>query len=159
VRTFEIEGQSTGLTSYALRSPCGTFCIPINEGREDRSQIEQYLREYRGAGIQHLALASHDLLKSLEGLDVPTLDIDPDYYAEVFERVPGVVEDREAIAGRQILVDGDAHGYLLQIFTKNVIGPIFFELIQRRNHHSFGEGNFSALFRSIERDQERRGVL
>jgi 4-hydroxyphenylpyruvate dioxygenase len=159
VRSFEIEGKSTGLTSYALRSPCGTFSIPINEGREDRSQIEEYLREYHGAGIQHIALASLDLLSSLEGLDVPTLDIERDYYETVFDRVPNVREDHDEIMRRQVLVDGDEHGYLLQIFTRNVIGPIFFELIQRRNHHSFGEGNFGALFRSIERDQERRGVV
>jgi 4-hydroxyphenylpyruvate dioxygenase len=162
VRTFDIHGEKTGLVSYALRSPCEKFCIPINEGTETGSQIEEYLREYRGAGIQHLALLSNDLLASLDGLraaGIETLDIDPTYYAAVFERVPGVVEDHGALQNAQILVDGDREGYLLQIFTKNVIGPIFFELIQRRNHHSFGEGNFGALFRSIERDQERRGVI
>jgi 4-hydroxyphenylpyruvate dioxygenase len=162
VRTFDIRGHSTGLTSYAMRSPCGKFCIPINEGSESKSQIEEYLREYRGPGIQHLALLSDDLLTSLEGLGeqgVETLDIDADYYRSVFDRVPGVVEDHAALERLAVLVDGDAQGYLLQIFTKNVIGPIFFELIQRRNHLSFGEGNFGALFRSIERDQERRGVL
>ncbi|UJR83415.1 4-hydroxyphenylpyruvate dioxygenase [Sandaracinus amylolyticus] len=162
VRSFEIRGNATGLTSYALRSPCGTFCIPINEGSEDRSQIEEYLREYRGAGIQHVALLTRDLLSSLEGMrdsGVATLDIDPSYYDSAFARVPGVREDHEAIRGRGVLVDGDEEGYLLQIFTENVIGPIFFELIQRENHRSFGEGNFGALFRSIERDQERRGVV
>jgi len=162
VRTFDIHGDKTGLVSYALRSPCGKFCIPINEGTESKSQIEEYLREYKGAGIQHLALLSNDLLASLEGLreaGVPTLDIDPAYYASVFDRVSGVVEDHGAIERAQILVDGDPKGYLLQIFTRNLIGPIFFELIQRHNHLSFGEGNFGALFRSIERDQERRGVL
>ena len=90
---------------------------------------------------------------------IETLDIDDDYYAEVFERVPNVTEDHGRIRGHQVLVDGDEEGYLLQIFTKNLIGPIFIELIQRKNHLSFGEGNFGALFRSIERDQERRGVL
>lgn len=162
VRTFDIRGQKTGLVSYALRSPCGTFCIPINEGSEDKSQIEEYLREYRGPGIQHLALLSEDLLSSLGSLaasGVETLDIEPSYYQTVFERVPNVREDRARIEQLRVLVDGDADGYLLQIFTKNVIGPIFFELIQRNNHLSFGEGNFGALFRSIERDQERRGVL
>jgi 4-hydroxyphenylpyruvate dioxygenase len=162
VRTFDIHGDKTGLVSYALRSPCGKFCIPINEGTETASQIEEYLREYKGAGIQHLALLSDDLLASLDGLrasGIETLDIDPSYYASVFDRVPGVVEDHAALEAAQILVDGDRDGYLLQIFTKNVIGPIFFELIQRRNHLSFGEGNFGALFRSIERDQERRGVI
>lgn len=162
VRTFDIDGAKTGLTSYALRSPCGTFCIPINEGKEDKSQIEEYLREYDGAGIQHIALLSDDLLGSLDGLaaaGVDTLDIDDEYYGEVFDRVPGVTEDHGEIQTKQVLVDGDDDGYLLQIFTKNVIGPIFFEMIQRKNHNSFGEGNFGALFRSIERDQERRGVL
>ncbi len=162
VRRFDIEGRSTGLLSYALRSPCGTFCIPINEGKDDRSQIDEYLREYRGPGIQHIAFLSRDLLHSLEGLGdagVPTLDMDDAYYATAFDRVPGLREDPAAIRAMQVLVDGDADGYLLQIFTKNVIGPIFFEMIQRENHLSFGEGNFGALFRSIERDQERRGVL
>ena len=95
----------------------------------------------------------------MRGSDVETLDIDDDYYAEVFDRVPNVREDHSRIQDHQVLVDGDDEGYLLQIFTKNLIGPIFVELIQRRNHLSFGEGNFGALFRSIERDQERRGVL
>jgi 4-hydroxyphenylpyruvate dioxygenase len=162
VRYFDIKGVKTGLTSYALRSPDGSFCIPINEGGDAKSQIEEYLREYHGPGIQHLAFLTDDLLGSLDQLDrsvIPTLDIDDDYYATVFDRVPGVVEDRSRIRAHQVLVDGDAEGYLLQIFTKNLVGPIFIELIQRRNHLSFGEGNFGALFRSIERDQERRGVI
>ncbi|MAQ15256.1 MAG: 4-hydroxyphenylpyruvate dioxygenase [Sandaracinus sp.] len=162
VRHFDIRGEKTGLQSYALRSPCGSFCIPINEGSEEKSQIEEYLREYRGPGIQHIALTSRDLLGGLAGLEaagVATLDIDDEYYATVFDRVPDVTEDHQAIADAKVLVDGDEEGYLLQIFTKNVIGPIFFEMIQRKNHQSFGEGNFGALFRSIERDQERRGVL
>jgi 4-hydroxyphenylpyruvate dioxygenase len=162
VRNFEIRGEKTGLTSYALRSPDGSFCIPINQGDESKSQIEEYLREYNGPGVQHLAFLTDDLLTALDGLDhgaVDTLDIDADYYRDVFERVPNVVEDRAKIQAHQVLVDGDDDGYLLQIFTKNLCGPIFIELIQRRNHLSFGEGNFGALFRSIERDQERRGVL
>lgn len=162
VRTFDIRGQKTGLSSYALRSPCGTFCIPINEGSEEKSQIEEYLREYHGPGIQHLAFLTNDLLASLdqlEGSGIETLDIHPDYYEEAFQRVPQVTEDRDHIKHHQVLIDGDADGYLLQIFTKNLFGPIFIELIQRKNHLSFGEGNFQALFESIERDQERRGVL
>lgn len=162
VRSFDIHGAKTGLLSHALRSPCGRFSIPINEGKEDASQIEEYLREYKGAGIQHVALLSRDLLASLQGLTaqgIATLDIDPEYYDTVFARVPGVREDRRALAANKVLVDGDPEGYLLQIFTRNVVGPIFFEMIQRENHLSFGEGNFGALFRSIERDQERRGVL
>lgn len=161
VRSFDIEGKKSGLYSHALRSPCGTFCIPINEDKGDSGQIAEYLREYRGAGVQHIALLTRDLLGSLDaiGRALPTLDIDPDYYGDVFRRVPGVRESHDRIREHQVLVDGDEKGYLLQIFTKNLIGPVFFEMIQRENHQSFGEGNFSALFRSIERDQERRGVL
>lgn len=163
VRTFDIRGEHTGLVSYALRSPCGTFCIPINEASDKKSQINEYLEEYKGAGIQHLAFLTGDLVKTLEKFDTQTsvkfLDVDADYYKAVFTRVPNVVEDHAELERRQILVDGDEKGYLLQIFTNNLIGPIFFELIQRKNHASFGEGNFSALFRSIERDQVRRGYL
>ncbi len=162
IRFFDIEGEKTGLTSYALRSPCGTFSLPINEGNDEKSQIEEYLRDYNGPGIQHLALLTNDLLDTLDAVDseaIETLDIDEEYYEEVFERVPNVVEDHDRIRHHDVLVDGDEEGYLLQIFTKNAIGPIFFEFIQRKNHKSFGEGNFTALFKSIERDQERRGVL
>ena len=162
VRYFDIRGVKTGLTSYAMRSPCGGFCIPINEGTEDRSQINEYLREYRGPGIQHLAFLTDDIVTSLEamrGSAVSTLDIDDAYYAEVFDRVPNVTEDHETLRRLNVLVDGDEKGYLLQIFTRNVVGPIFIEMIQRKNHASFGEGNFGALFRSIERDQEARGAL
>jgi 4-hydroxyphenylpyruvate dioxygenase len=162
VRYFDIRGVKTGLHSFALRSPCGSFCIPINEGSETKSQIDEYLEEYRGPGIQHLAFLTADLLgslRALEGTPIQFLDIDDDYYGEVFDRVPNVAEDHADLARRNVLVDGDAEGYLLQIFTKNLIGPIFIELIQRHNHASFGEGNFGALFRSIERDQQRRGYL
>ncbi|MCC6647616.1 MAG: 4-hydroxyphenylpyruvate dioxygenase [Polyangiaceae bacterium] len=162
VRYFDIRGVKTGLTSYALRSPCGRFCIPINEADEKKSQINEYLDEYNGPGIQHLAFATDDLLASLDALrgsPIGFLDIDDDYYDEVFTRVPHVTEDHARIRAHQVLVDGDADGYLLQIFTKNLVGPIFIELIQRKNHLSFGEGNFGALFRSIERDQAKRGVF
>jgi 4-hydroxyphenylpyruvate dioxygenase len=162
VRYFDIRGVKTGLHSFALRSPCGTFCIPINEGSGNGSQIDEYLEEYRGPGIQHLALLTDDILgslRALEGTPISFLDIDDDYYQTVFTRVPHVTEDHAEIARRNVLVDGDDQGYLLQIFTRNLIGPIFIELIQRRNHLSFGEGNFGALFRSIERDQQRRGYL
>ncbi|WP_373046830.1 4-hydroxyphenylpyruvate dioxygenase [Vulgatibacter sp.] len=161
VRHFDIRGEETGLFSYALRSPDGSFCIPINEGKEEKSQIDEYLREYKGPGVQHIALTTEDILGTLDriGGKVVTLDIDDEYYATVFDRVHGVTEDPERIRQHQVLVDGDDAGYLLQIFSQNVIGPIFFEFIQRRNHQAFGEGNFGALFRSIERDQKRRGVL
>jgi 4-hydroxyphenylpyruvate dioxygenase len=162
VRHFDIRGEKTGLYSFALRSPDRSFCIPINEGTESASQIEEYLREYNGPGIQHIAFLAEDLvnaLSSMKGSAVSFLDIDDEYYQTVFGRVPGVVEDHARIQDLQILVDGDDDGYLLQIFTKNLLGPIFIELIQRRNHLSFGEGNFGALFRSIERDQQKRGVI
>lgn len=162
VRYFDIRGVRTGLTSFALRSPCGTFSIPINEADEAKSQINEYIDEYKGPGIQHLAFATADILGSLaalEGTPIQFLDIDDEYYAEVFRRLPNVAQDHAEIRRRNVLVDGDRTGYLLQIFTKNLIGPIFVELIQRENHLSFGEGNFGALFRSIERDQARRGVF
>jgi 4-hydroxyphenylpyruvate dioxygenase len=162
VRYFDIRGVQTGLTSFALRSPCGKFCIPINEGSEEKSQINEYLRDYRGPGIQHLAFTtSHivDTVAKLHQHGIQTLTIDADYYADVFKRVPNVSEPHKRIEELQILVDGDEQGYILQIFTKNLIGPIFIEIIQRKNHHSFGEGNFGALFRAIERDQQERGVL
>ena len=162
VRYFDIRGVKTGLHSFALRSPCGSFCIPINEGTDTGSQIDEYLEQYRGPGIQHLAFLTDDILgslRALEGTPIEFLDIDDDYYRTIWDRVPGVGEDHAEIARRAVLVDGDDHGYLLQIFTKNLVGPIFIELIQRHNHLSFGEGNFGALFRSIERDQQRRGYL
>jgi 4-hydroxyphenylpyruvate dioxygenase len=162
VRYFDIRGARTGLTSFALRSPCGKFCIPINEADEAKSQINEFIEEYRGPGIQHLAFTTEDILGSLCALDgsrLSFLDIDDAYYEEVFTRVPNVSEDHAALRARNVLIDGDADGYLLQIFTKPLCGPIFIELIQRKNHLSFGEGNFGALFRSIERDQARRGVF
>lgn len=162
VRYFDIRGEKTGLTSYALRSPDGSFCIPINEADEKKSQINEYLDQYHGPGIQHLAFLTKDILQSLkliENSGIEMLDIKPDYYVEAFQRVPQVKEDKEEIRRRHVLVDGDEEGYLLQIFTKNLIGPIFVEIIQRNNHLSFGEGNFQALFDSIERDQARRGVF
>ncbi|MCB9091365.1 MAG: 4-hydroxyphenylpyruvate dioxygenase [Halobacteriovoraceae bacterium] len=162
VRYFDIKGVKTGLVSYALQSPCESFCIPINEGTEAKSQINEYLEEYNGPGIQHLAFLTNDIVKSLSQLnrnEIETLDIDDQYYEEVFDRVPNVTEDHKELQKYNILVDGDKEGYLLQIFTKNVVGPIFIEIIQRKNHKSFGEGNFGALFRSIEKDQEKRGYL
>lgn len=162
VRYFDIRGKKTGLTSYALKSPCGSFCIPINEATDKKSQINEYLEEYNGPGVQHLAFLTHDILNSLKGLkntSIETLEMDDEYYQEVFDRVPNVTENKQDIQDYQVLVDGDDKGYLLQIFTKNLIGPIFIEIIQRKNHFSFGEGNFGALFRSIEKDQEQRGYI
>ena len=162
VRYFDIKGERTGLTSLALRSPDGSFCIPINEPKDERDQIAEYLREYNGPGVQHLAFLTADILASLDrlkGCSIETLKIDTGYYRDVFDRVPNVREDHARIEEHQVLVDGDEKGYLLQIFTKNIIGPIFIEIIQREAHQGFGEGNFGALFRSIEKDQELRGVI
>lgn len=162
IRYFDIKGAKTGLISYALKSPCGHFCIPINEGTEAKSQINEYLEEYKGPGVQHIAFATEDIittLESLQGTGIETLDMDDEYYEDAFRRLPQVTEDRKKLRNLQILVDGDEEGYLLQIFTKNVVGPIFIEIIQRKNHFAFGEGNFGALFRSIERDQQKRGYL
>ncbi len=164
VRYFDIKGEKTALLSYALQSPCGKFCIPINEGKDDNNnQIDEYLDMYNGPGVQHLAFLTRDLVDSCDKLDpekIDTLDIGDDYYESIFERVPFVKEDKERIKNHQILVDSQADNtYLLQIFTKNLFGPIFIELIQREGDRGFGEGNFQALFDSIERDQEKRGVL
>ena len=163
VRYFDIKGQETALLSYALRSPDGSFCIPINEGKGDeRNQIDEYLREYNGPGVQHIAFETDNILDSLDKIDrsvIDTLDIHEDYYKHVFDRVPNVREDHQRIQDHQVLVDGDENSYLLQIFTKNLFGPIFIEIIQRANNKGFGEGNFQALFESIERDQKKRGVL
>ncbi|MDH4378699.1 MAG: 4-hydroxyphenylpyruvate dioxygenase [Vampirovibrionales bacterium] len=159
---FDIRGEKTGLLSYALQSPCKTFSLPINEATEEKSQIAEYIREYHGEGIQHIALHTSSLLDTLDAMKtshIATLDIDNDYYDTIFDRVQGVTEDKARIKAHQVLVDGDDEGYLLQIFTQNQFGPIFFEFIQRKQHEGFGHGNFGALFKSIERDQERRGVL
>lgn len=163
VRHFDIKGQATGLVSKVMRSPCGKITIPINEPTEAKSQIQEYLDEYRGSGIQHLALLTGDIIKSVTGLrenGIRFLEAPPTtYYEAIPGRVPKVKEDLRVVQNLDILVDGDEDGYLLQIFTQNLIGPIFFEIIQRRNHQGFGEGNFQALFDAIERDQKRRGYL
>jgi len=164
VRYFDIRGQKTALLSYALRSPDGSFCIPINEGRDnDNNQIDEYLDDYNGPGVQHLAFLTNDLVEScdlLKNTNIKTLDIHKDYYDTIFTRVPWVRENKEKIKEHQILVDSQIKNtYLLQIFTKNLFGPIFIELIQREGDNGFGEGNFQSLFDSIERDQIKRGVI
>jgi 4-hydroxyphenylpyruvate dioxygenase len=163
IRYFDIEGRKTGLLSRAMTSPCGKIRIPINESQDDKSQIEEYLREYRGEGIQHIALATDDIYATVDQLrrnGIEFQDTPDTYYDGVEARVEGHRESLSELAGRRILIDGSARdGILLQIFTKNVIGPIFFEIIQRKGNEGFGEGNFRALFESIELDQERRGVI
>jgi 4-hydroxyphenylpyruvate dioxygenase len=164
LRYFDIEGRLTGLKSRAMTSPCGKIRIPINESSDDQSQIEEYLRAYRGEGIQHIALATGDIattVKALEASGMAFMEPPPrTYYAMIDERLPGHGEDIDELARHGILIDGSpGGGRLLQIFTQTVIGPIFFEIIQRKGDEGFGEGNFRALFESIERDQVRRGVL
>jgi 4-hydroxyphenylpyruvate dioxygenase len=165
IRYFDIEGQHTGLFSRAMTSPCGKIRIPINESQDDKSQIEEYLREYHGEGIQHIALGTQDIYRTVDALRRQGVSFQsaPDtYYEAVDERVPGHRESLRELQQRGILIDGNpskGEGVLLQIFTQNVIGPIFFEIIQRKGNEGFGEGNFRALFESIELDQVRRGVL
>jgi 4-hydroxyphenylpyruvate dioxygenase len=165
IRYFDIEGKQTGLLSRAMTSPCGKIRIPINESQDDKSQIEEYLKLYRGEGIQHIALASTDIQRTVDTLrerGVVFQDTPDTYYDGVAARVPAHGEDLEALRQRRILIDGNGNngdGILLQIFTQTVIGPIFFEIIQRKGNEGFGEGNFRALFESIELDQMRRGVI
>jgi 4-hydroxyphenylpyruvate dioxygenase len=163
IRYFDIEGKLTGLKSRAMTSPDGKIRIPINESSDDKSQIEEYLHAYHGEGIQHIALGAMDIYKSVETLrtkGVSFQDTPDTYYERIDNRLKGHGEDVERMKRDRILIDGGKDdGLLLQIFTQNAIGPIFFELIQRKGNEGFGEGNFRALFESIEADQVRRGVL
>ncbi|MYN14896.1 4-hydroxyphenylpyruvate dioxygenase [Pusillimonas sp. TS35] len=164
IRYFDIEGKITGVKSKAMTSPCGHIRIPINEeGTEEKGQIQEYLDLYHGEGIQHIALATDDIYQTVEQLRAAGLTFldTPDTYYELLEnRLPGHGEDIERLRKNRILLDGaPGGGLLLQIFTENQIGPIFFEIIQRKGNDGFGEGNFKALFESIELDQMRRGVL
>jgi 4-hydroxyphenylpyruvate dioxygenase len=163
IRYFSIEGKETGLFSRALTSPCGKIRIPINESQDDKSQIEEYLNEYKGEGIQHIALGTDDIYATVDALrahGVQFQDTPDTYYEGIDRRVTGHGEPVAELERRRILIDGSlASGILLQIFTKNAIGPIFFEIIQRKGNDGFGEGNFQALFESIELDQKRRGVI
>ncbi|MFN7727946.1 MAG: 4-hydroxyphenylpyruvate dioxygenase [Bdellovibrio sp.] len=160
---FDIKGKSTGLISKVMRSPCGLFAVPINEPTDGKSQIQEYLDEYKGSGIQHVALLTDDITKTLMALRENKLDFLPSppgtYYRQLKDRLPAVSEDISTLEKNSILVDGDHDGYLLQIFSKNIIGPIFFEVIQRKGHDGFGNGNFQALFDAIEADQRERGYL
>ena len=167
VRYFDIEGKLTGLKSKAMTSPCGKIRIPINESSDDKSQIAEYLDLYHGEGIQHVALGTDDIYGTVEGMKdtgVTFQDTIDTYYDLVPKRLPEHKENLDELRRLRILIDGAAHQgapheLLLQIFTKEVIGPIFFEIIQRKGNEGFGEGNFKALFESIELDQIRRGVL
>jgi 4-hydroxyphenylpyruvate dioxygenase len=165
IRYFDIEGKVTGLFSKAMTSPCGKIRIPLNESQDDKSQIEEFLHVYRGEGIQHLALGTDDIYTTVQQMRArgtrfqDTVDT---YFDGIDARVPGHGESVPELRKNRILIDGaptQGQGLLLQIFTENAIGPIFFEIIQRKGNEGFGEGNFKALFESLELDQIRRGVL
>ncbi|MEM7256533.1 MAG: 4-hydroxyphenylpyruvate dioxygenase [Pseudomonadota bacterium] len=169
IRFFDIEGKLTGLTSRALTSPCGKIRIPINESADDKSQIEEYLQQYKGEGIQHIAVGTEDIYQCTDDIAERGLEFMPGppatYYQRSRERVQGHQEPVDQMRKHGILIDGEgvvdggSTRILLQIFSKTVIGPIFFEFIQRKGDDGFGEGNFRALFESIEEDQIQRGVL
>ncbi len=167
VRYFDIEGKLTGLKSKAMTSPCGKIRIPINESSDDKSQIAEYLDLYHGEGIQHIALGTDDIYTTVEGMKnqgVLFQETIATYYDLVNKRLPNHGERLDDLKRLRILIDGATHQgapneLLLQVFTQTVIGPIFFEIIQRKGDQGFGEGNFRALFESIELDQVRRGVL
>ncbi|MBO6883151.1 MAG: 4-hydroxyphenylpyruvate dioxygenase [Marivita sp.] len=169
IRFFDIKGKQTGLYSRALTSPDGKIRIPINESADDNSQIEEYLKQYKGEGIQHIAVATEDIYGSVDEIAGNGIDFMPappaTYYQMSHRRVRGHEEPLDRMMKHGILIDGEGvvdggvTRILLQIFSKTVIGPIFFEFIQRKGDDGFGEGNFKALFESIEEDQIQRGVL
>ena len=168
VRYFDIKGEYTGLTSRAMTAPDGLIRIPLNEeSGKTGGQIEEFLMQFNGEGIQHVALLSDDLMASVDALQmagVPLMTAPNDIYYEMLqERLPGHGEPTAELQARGILLDGStAKGgkrLLLQIFSQCLLGPVFFEFIQRKNDEGFGEGNFKALFESLERDQLRRGAV
>jgi 4-hydroxyphenylpyruvate dioxygenase len=161
---FDIKGKATGLFSQAMIAPDKAIRIPLNESQDEHSQIEEFIRDYKGEGIQHLALTTDDIFTTVEKLrerGVRLQDTIETYYELVDKRVPGHGEDLERLRRNRILIDGDVkdEGLLLQIFTEPMVGPIFFEIIQRKGNEGFGNGNFQALYESIELDQIRRGVI
>lgn len=165
IRFFNIVGKMTGLISRALASPCGKIKIPLNESKDDKSQIEEFLHDYQGEGIQHIALATNNIYYSVPALrqrGVSFLNVPDTYYDMIDARIPWHQEPLDRLHKEGILIDGDKTadgGLLLQLFTENVFGPVFFEIIQRQGNEGFGEGNFQALFEAIERDQVKRGTL
>jgi 4-hydroxyphenylpyruvate dioxygenase len=165
IRFFNITGAKTGLFSRALASPCSQIKIPLNESKDDVSQIEEFLHDYHGEGIQHIALSTDNIYKTVESLrnqGVKFLDVPDTYYEMIQDRIPWHSEPITQLQHEKILIDGgkeQQEGLLLQIFTENIFGPVFFEIIQRKGNQGFGEGNFQALFEAIERDQIRRGTL
>jgi 4-hydroxyphenylpyruvate dioxygenase len=161
-RSFNIRASHTGLISDVVESTCGKIKVPINEGSEPTSQVQEFCNRLKGPGVQHLALLTTNLMGTLKDLrkkDFKFLNVPHSYYEAVPTRVPGVTENLQEVEELGILLDGDNTGYLLQIFGQEVLGPFFYEYIQRKGNKGFGEGNFKALFEAIERDQIRRGVL
>ncbi len=161
---FDIKGKATALFSQAMIAPDKAIRIPLNESQDEHSQIEEFIRAYNGEGIQHLALTTPDIFETVEKLrarGVKLQDTIETYYELVDHRVPGHGEDLARLRKNRILIDGAVgeEGLLLQIFTENLFGPIFFEIIQRKGNEGFGNGNFQALFESIELDQIRRCVI
>jgi 4-hydroxyphenylpyruvate dioxygenase len=165
IRYFDIKGTKTGLVSKAMTAPDGIVRIPLNESSDPKSQINEYLDAYHGEGIQHIACFTDNIYETVEAMrakGVAFLDTPDTYFDVIDQRIPNHGEDVARLAKNKILIDADPETKqrkLLQIFTQNNIGPIFFEIIQRKGNEGFGEGNFQALFESIERDQMRRGVL
>ncbi|MCB1461483.1 MAG: 4-hydroxyphenylpyruvate dioxygenase [Nitratireductor sp.] len=169
IHFFDIEGKLTGLVSRAITSPCGKIRIPLNESTDDKSQIESYLKKYRGEGIQHIAVGTENIYDATDRLDGKGLKFMPGpphaYYSMSVDRVHGHDEPLDRMEKHGILIDGEGvvgggeTKILLQIFSRTVIGPIFFEFIQRKGDNGFGEGNFRALFESIEREQIESGEL
>ena len=165
IRYFDIKGAKTGLLSKAMTAPDGVVRIPLNESSDEKSQINEYLRDYKGEGIQHIALFTDDIYETVEKMreaGIAFLDTPDAYFDVIDQRVPDHGEDVERLRRNAILIDADPETKqrkLLQIFGQNAFGPIFFEIIQRKGNEGFGEGNFQALFESIERDQMKRGVL
>ena len=165
IRYFDIKGARTGLVSKAMTAPDGMVRIPLNESSDKKSQINEYLDQYKGEGIQHIALFTDNIYETVEamrGKQVEFLDTPDAYYEVIDERIPRHGEDLQRMQKNKLLIDADDETkkkLLLQIFTQNCIGPIFFEIIQRKGNEGFGNGNFTALFEAIERDQMKRGVL
>lgn len=162
VRFFDIHTQRTGLYSKVMQSPDGVIKLPLNEPIEATSQIQEFIDINHGPGVQHVALASQNIVATLRALrkeGLKFLEVPATYYEQIPKRVPNVTENLAELQELGILVDGSDKGYLLQIFSENVVGPFFYEVIQRKGDEGFGEGNFTALFEAIERDQIRRGVL
>jgi 4-hydroxyphenylpyruvate dioxygenase len=162
VRRFNIKTGRTGLLSDVVQSPCGKIKVPINEATEPESQVQEFVNRFKGAGVQHLAFQTTDIISGLRGYraqGMKFLSVPHSYYEVVPTRVPGVTEDLTVLEDLGILLDGEGGGYLMQIFTQELVGPFFLEFIQRKGNDGFGEGNFRALFEAIERDQIKRGVL